>query len=185
MVGFLMAFIAVILVGAGGRDQLLVAGLAARQGQRPALLIIGLVCAALAALGAIWLASSFAPKLELPVRRMMAVLALGLAALEMIVMRPKPGAAEPTESLGAFSAVLLAMQITDAARFLIFGIIMASALPGAAGLGGALGGMAVVFIGWAAGAKMHDLPLAKIRRALGIALLVLAAGLVVFLRQSA
>lgn len=178
MTGFLVAFIATFLLGVGARDQVLIAGLSARQGQRPALLVIALASAALAALAAMWLASSFAPQLAPPARRMLAILALALAALEMIVLRPKAAPHEPTNSLGAFAAVLLAMQVLDAARFVLFAIAVASILPGAAGLGGALGGMAVVAIGWAEGQALLDLPLARIRRWLGAAVLLAAAVLV-------
>lgn len=171
MTGFLLAFIATILLGLGARDQMLVAGLAARQGQRPALLLVGMVSAVLAAGAMQWLAQGFAAELSPRARWMLAVLALGLAALEMIVLRPKPAPAEPTASLGAFALVLLTVQLTDAARFLLFAIVVAAVLPGAAALGGALGGMAVVAIGWAAADLLPGLPLARTRRGLGLALL--------------
>lgn len=183
MLGFLLALIATVVVGLGARDQVLVAGLAARQGQRPAVLGIALVSSALAAAGAVWIAGAVAPQLAVPVRQMLAALALGLAGLEMLVFSPKPSPAEPTNSLGAFGIVLLAQQLIDAARFVLFGIVVASLLPGAAGLGGALGGTAVVAIGWGAGQALLDLPLRRIRRLLGAALVLLAAVLVLLLRH--
>lgn len=177
MTGFLLALIAIFVAGLGARDQVLIATFAARQGQRPALLLVALVSVALAAAAAIWLAGAFAPGLTIPVRRMLAVLALGLAAIEMIVSWPRRAPAEPTQSLGAFGIVLLAQQLTDASRFLLFALSVASIWPGAAGLGGALGGGAVVLVGWAGGQALLDLPLVRIRRWLGGALLVLAVGL--------
>ena len=96
MTGFLLALIATFLAGFGGRDQMLVASFAAQQGQRPALLLVGLLSAGFAAAAAIWLAGSFAPQLAPPVRRMLAVLALGLAALEMLLTRPGRRLVEPT-----------------------------------------------------------------------------------------
>jgi Ca2+/H+ antiporter, TMEM165/GDT1 family len=185
MNGFLLAFIATVLAGLGARDQMLVAGLSARLGQRFSLLLIGLASAALAAAGAVWLAGSFAPLLPPPARRMLAALALGLAALEMLLWRIRATPAEPTRSLGAAGLVLLGLQLTDAARFLLFAIVVASLLPGAAGLGGALGGMVVVGIGWAGGQALLDLPLARWRRWLGAALLLLAIGLGLFIRAGA
>jgi Ca2+/H+ antiporter, TMEM165/GDT1 family len=182
MTGFLLAMIATFLAGFGGRDQVLVATFADRQGQRPALLLVALVSAVLAAGTAIWLAGAFAPGLTLPVRRMLAALALGLAALDMLLIRPRTSPQEPTQSLGAFGIVLLSQQLMDASRFLLFAISLASILPGAAGIGGALGGAAVVTLGWAGGRSLLDLPLVRIRRWLGGLLLVLAAGLVVFFR---
>ena len=184
MTGFLLAMIATFLAGFGARDQVLVATFAERQGQRPALLLVALASAVVAAAAAIWLAAAFAPELTAPVRRMLAVLALGLAALEMLLSRPHRRPDEPTQSLGAFGIVLLAQQLTDASRFLLFAISVASILPGAAGLGGALGGAAVVVVGWGGGRALLDLPLLRIRRWLGGALLVLAAGLVVLFRMT-
>lgn len=184
MTGFLLAMIATFVAGIGARDQVLVAGFAHRQGQRPALLLVAMACAALAAIVAIWLAGSFAPDMTPPVRRMLAVLALGLAALEMLLTRPRKQAEEPTQSLGAFGIVLLAQQMTDASRFLLFAISVASLLPGAVGIGGALGGAAVVAAGWAGGRSLLDLPMVRIRRWLGGALLVLAAVLIAVFRQS-
>ncbi len=183
MLGFLLALIATVLAGTGARDQVLVAGLAAKLGQRPSLLAISLVSSALAAAGAVWLAGAFAPRLAEPVRQMLAVLVLGLAALEMLAFPPRPGPAEPTHSLGAFAIVLLAQQLTDATRFLLFGIVVASLLPGATGLGGALGGMAVVAFGWSGGQALLGLPLRRIRRWLGAVLLVLAGVLIFLLRR--
>lgn len=177
MTGFLLAMIATFLAGFGGRDQVLVAGFAARQGQRPTLLLVALASAVLAAGAAIWLAGALVPQMAPPVRRMLAVLALGLAALEMLLIKPGRRPEEPTQSLGAFGIVLLAQQLTDASRFLLFAIAVASTLPGAAGLGGAVGGAAVVTLGWAGDRALLDLPLVRIRRWLGGALLVLALGL--------
>ncbi|MFN3516282.1 MAG: hypothetical protein ACK4YM_03865 [Novosphingobium sp.] len=185
MTGFLLAFTATILAGLGARDQVLVAAIAARLGQRFSLLLIGMTSAALAAAGAVWLAGSFAPRLPPAARQMLAALALALAALEMLLWRVRPAPAEPTRSLGAFGVVLLGLQLTDAARFLLFAIVVASLLPGAAGLGGALGGMVVVAIGWAGGQGLLDLPLARWRRWLGGALLVLAIGIGLLLRLGA
>lgn len=177
MTGFLLALIAIFVAGFGGRDQVLVAEFAERQGQRPALLLVALTSAVLAACAAIWLAGAFVPQMTPPVRRMLAVLALGLAALEMLLIKPGRTPKEPTQSLGAFGIVLLAQQLMDAPRFLLFAISVASTLPGAAGLGGAVGGAAVVALGWAAGQALLDLPLQRIRRWLGGVLLVLAVGL--------
>lgn len=177
MTGFLIAFIVTVLLGLGARDQMLVAGLAARQGQRPALLIVAMLSAALAAIAAVWLASNFAPLLAPPAQRMLAVLALGLAALEMLLLRPRRAPDEPTQSLFAFGVVLLAQQVLDAARFVLFAIVVASRLPIAAGLGGALGGIAIVTLGWAGGAMLDRYRLPTVRRWLGGALLACAAAL--------
>lgn len=183
MTGFLLSLMATLVLGLGSRDQVLMAGFSARMGQRPSLLIVGIISAVAAAAGAVWLAGSFAPLLEPAARKMLAVLALGLAALEMIVIRPKPLPGEPTQSLGAFSLVLLSLQLTDAARFVLFAIVVASLLPAASGLGGAIGGAAIIAAGWAAGNALLALPLTRIRRWLGAALLLIAAVLFFAVRQ--
>lgn len=182
MTGFLLAFLAIVVAGTGARDQLLIAALAARQGQRPALLLVAAASAALAAGAALWLAASFAPQLASPARQMLAVLALALAAVEMIALRSRRVPVEPTQSLGAFAVVLLALQLTDAARFVLFAIAVASLLPGAAALGGALGGIAVAAIGWAGGAEWLAQPLQRVRRGLGVVLLIVAGTLGLVLR---
>lgn len=174
--------LATVIVGVGARDQMLVAALSARLGQRPALLLVALASSVLAAGAAFWLAGRFAPQLDAPTQRMLAVLALGLAALEMLLLRPRALPAEPTQSLGAFATVLLAQQVLDAARFLLFAIVVASPFAVAAGLGGAIGSMAVVAIGWAAAGDLLALPLRSIRRWLGGALLIVALGLFVVFR---
>lgn len=174
MIWFLLAFLAIVLVGIGARDQLLVATLSARQAQRPALLLISSGSAGLAAFAVLWLGSNFAAQVDPAARPAFAALAMALAAIEMLVIRPRAVPAEPTASLGAFAIVMLARQLTDAARFLLFAIIVASPFPGATALGGALGGMTIVAIGWGAGQSLVELPLRRVRQAVG-AILLLAA----------
>lgn len=43
MTGFLFAFLACLIAGIGARDQLTVAALAVRQGQRPLLLVVAVL----------------------------------------------------------------------------------------------------------------------------------------------
>ncbi len=182
MSGFLFALVAALLAGFGARDQTIVAGIAARHGGRVAVLLVALCSTVVAAGGAVWLAAAFAPQLTPPAQTMLAVLALGLAALDLLLSRrPKPPK-EPTHSLGAFGIVLLAQQLTDASRFLLFAIAVASVMPLAAGLGGALGGMAVVTLGWLGADDLLRLPLAAVRRWLGAALLLVSIGLFFALR---
>lgn len=176
MTGFLFAFIAALLAGIGARDQLTVAGLAARNGQRIGLLAVAVACAAVTAAIAGWAAGLAVPLLEGNERagQILIAVALGFAGAEMLVLGARPPPEEPTQSLGAAAIVLTAHQLTDAARFFIFAIAAATAAPISAGAGGAIGGIAVVALGWIAA---EDMPLrlaSRVRRGLGVLALLLA-----------
>ena len=174
MADFLFALLAVLIAGLGARDQVLVAGMAERQGPRPGILLVGLAAAAASAAAAGWLGAVTAPLLIPRARTLLLAMVLGLAALELLFMRPRRTAKEPTNSLGAFAVVVLAQQLTDAARLLVFGLAAASAVPQLAALGGAVGGGLSVLGGWLAAQHLRGLPLVAIRRGLG-AVLALAA----------
>lgn len=179
MATFLLALLAALVAGVGARDQLLVAWIAARQGQRPLLLVTAVVVALLSAGLAGWAGMLAAPQLVPQARGVLVAMALGLAALELLVLRPKPRPAEPTASLGALAVVLLARQLADAARLLIFALAASSAVPLFAIAGGMLGCAATAVLGWGGGDKLADLPLGRIRAGLGLLLAAIAAYLVV------
>ncbi len=174
MASFLFALLAVLIAGLGARDQVLVADLAARQGPRPAILLVALLAAAASAAAASWAGAITAPLLIPRARAMLLAMVLGLAALELLVVRPRRSADEPTNSLGAFAVVLLAQQLTDAARLLVFALAAASALPQLAALGGAVGGGLSLLGGWLAAQHLHRLPVVAVRRGLGLVLAGLA-----------
>ncbi|WP_374527183.1 hypothetical protein [Novosphingobium sp.] len=174
MAGFLFALLACVVAGIGARDQLIVAGLSARQGRRVTALVVALASAAGTAWVASWAAREMGLRVDAPTRQMLAALVLGIAALEMLLIRPGRVPEEPTDSLGAFALVLFAQQLTDATRFLLFAIAAASGTPGAAGLGGAIGGAVVVLAGWIGGEDLLTLRLTGIRRVLGLVLLAIA-----------
>ena len=176
MSGFLFAFIAALLAGIGARDQLTVAGLAARNGQRLGLLAVAVLCAAMTGVIAGWAAGLVVPLLEGNARagQVLIAVALAFAGAEMLVLGARKPPEEPTQSLGATGIVLTAHQLTDAARFFIFAIAAATAAPIPAGAGGAVGGIAVVALGWIAA---EDMPLklsSIVRRSLGVVALLLA-----------
>ena len=166
--------LAVLIAGLGARDQVLVADLAARQGPRPAVLLLAVLAAGASAAAAGWAGAITAPLLIPRARIMLVALVLGLAALELLFVRPRGIAKEPTHSLGAFAVALLAQQLTDAARLLVFALAAASAVPQLAGLGGAVGGGLSVLGGWLAAQHLRNLPLVAIRRGLGLGLVGLA-----------
>lgn len=176
---FLFAFLAVALVSTGGRDQMLVARLAERLGQGAGLLAAGV--AASAASAALMAAAGLSLALVLPgaAADMLVAIALLFAAFEL-VRRPNPKLPEePTRSLFATFVVLLARQVGDAARFLVFAFA-AGGSAWLAGAGGALGGAAALALAWAVGPELQRAPLRSIR--LMLAACVAAAAIVTALQ---
>lgn len=175
MTGLLFALLATLLVGIGARDQVLVAQLAERQGARPSLVLVASASGMAAAGLAAWGGAQVAGLMVGNARWFLVALALGLAGLELIVLAPRDAPTEPTHSLGAFAIVIFAMQLTDAARFLVFALAALTRAPLTTGLGGAVGAVLVIGAGWMV---IGQLPwLGRVRRALGAGLLLLAAGL--------
>lgn len=177
MTGLLFALLATLFVGIGARDQMLVARLSERQGSRPALLLVAICSGVLASAMAAWGGTQVAELMGGRARLLVVAMALVLAGLEMLVLAPRRAPAEPTHSLGAFALVIFAMQLTDAARFLVFAIAVLTRAPLTSGLGGAIGAMMVVTAGWAAFALLRSPRLVWLRRALGLALLLIGLAL--------
>ena len=175
MSGLLFALLATLLAGIGARDLLIVAGIAARQGPRPGLLAVAVATSLATGAAAAYGGALLAPLMGGTARLMFAALALALAGAEMVIFSARRMPDEPTRSLGATAIVLTAHQLTDASRFLVFAIAVATRAPISAGLGGALGGACVVLAGWLAAGNLPARHLARIRRPVGGVLLVLAA----------
>lgn len=175
MAGFLFTFLAVMLAGLGARDQAAVAGLTMRQGQRPAVLAVAVAISIATAAASAWAATAIAPQLAPRARAIMAALALGFAAVEAGFLKPRPHPHEPTNSLAALGVVLAALQITDAARFLVFAIALATAATIPAALGGALGGAVALAVAWAEPALFTDPRLRTARRIIAGLFAVLTA----------
>ncbi len=171
MTGFFFAFLACLLAGVGARDQVIVARLVERLGARVALLATALGTACLASAVAVWGAVRIADIMPLRARLVLVALALALAGLEALLLKPPRAPDEPTRSLGAAGLVLLAQQLTDSARFLIFAIALGTLAPVPAGLGGALGSGAALVAGWLAGGELFQPWLGRARRLLGAALI--------------
>jgi putative Ca2+/H+ antiporter (TMEM165/GDT1 family) len=168
---FLFAFAAVALVSLGGRDQLLVARLAQRLGRSGGLLAIGALASALSALLMAAAGLAMALLVEGPAADVLVAFGLLIAAGELAWQRGSKLPEEPTRSLFATLIVLLARQVGDAARFLVFAFAASGSAWGAAA-GGALGGCAALAIGALAGGDIAHWPLRPLR-------LVLAAGLAI------
>jgi len=178
MAAFLFTLLAALVAGLGARDQMLVASLAARRGAGIGLLTVALTVAVLSAGIAGWAGGLVAPQMTPRARTLLVAMALGLAAFEMLVLRPRRAAAEPTESFGALAVVLLAHELTDAARLLVFAIAAASAVPALALAGGMAGCGASIALGWSAGDMLLRLPLVWLRAGLGVALALVAVYLI-------
>lgn len=173
MTGFILALVAVLLSGLGARDQLTVAALSRNIGPRPAALIAGIVvcCATAAFMG--YAAMLITPLLAAPARLFLAALALGFAGLEALILPPLREAKEATHSLFAQTVVLLAHQLTDAARFLIFGVALAADAILPAAIGGGIGGVLLLAAAWSAPEAFTWDRLRWVRRGLGVVMLLL------------
>ncbi len=147
MSAFYLTLLAVLLSGLGARDQMTAAGLSKHHGKRPGIFISAIIVVIGTATFAGWAATLIIPVMEPNPRVFLCAVTLAFAAAELLVMVPRAPKGEPTHSLGAFSVVMLANQLTDAARFVVFGIAVAMYAPIPAAAGGALGGM--VLLGWA------------------------------------
>lgn len=177
MAAAFLAFLASVLAGAGARDQMLIAGLAARRMLSPVLLVVAVLTAAFAGAALAKAAEVLAPLLSPDARVMFAGMAAGIAGIECLIIGPRKTPEEPTRSVFAAAIVLLAHQLTDGARFLVFAIAVATAVPDAAAIGGAAGGVATVVIGAMAGEALLTGRLRQARRAIGVVFLLVGAWL--------
>jgi hypothetical protein len=174
MSAFYLTFLAVLLATLGARDQVTVAALALRQGSRPSALLVGVAVSLVSAAFAAWAASVVAPLFPPKARLVTAALALAVAGAESLWPFTARKPQEPTASLGALAMVLLAHQVTDAARFLIFAIAVAMAAPLAAGSGGAAAGAAAIAVGWMLPEVFTASRLRAVRWGVGVLLLIVA-----------
>lgn len=154
MPGFFLSLVAVLLVGFGGRDQLLVAQLSERLGASRNLLALALAASIITAGFATAAGIAVAAILPAAAKIMLVALALLLAAAELAWPWRRPEVREPTRSGFAIFVVLVAAQIGDGARFLILAIAVATGAPVLAAIGGAVGGGAALFLGWSMGAGL-------------------------------
>lgn len=178
MPALFLALLACALATAGGRPALLIGRLSGTLGDGAGLLAAGWITAAAASALAAWAAAWFGPLMAPAARTIFVAIALAACAVELLLVRPPAPAAEPTRSLGAISLVLFAGQLTDAARFLVLALALATGAPVSAALGGAIGSGAALTAAWALGAEWEArLPLTAIRRIVA-ALFLLAAAIV-------
>lgn len=167
MPSFFLAMVAVFAASLGARDQLLIARQSATLGRANGLLVVGVLCAIISGFALAWAGDAVAAMLPASGKRMLVAFALVFAAIELFWPVRLKRAAEPTHSLGALGIVLLARQMTDAARFCVFALAAATGSAILAGLGGALGGAAAIGAAWMMGAQLER---AAVLRAIRLAL---------------
>ena len=164
---FLLCLLLVFAIALGGRDALIMAQLADRLGRAPLLLAAGMVCAAISAGVMAWAGTTFAALLPYRAAQMLVAFALGFAAIELALPVRHKEPAEPTRSLVAIGIVLLARQLGDAARFVVFAFAALAHFPVVSALGGALAGSGALAAAWLLGAGgMARYPVAIWRRIL-------------------
>ena len=173
MDSFLFCLVLVFAVALGGRDQLIVARLSEQLDQSGQLLALGAICSAVSAAVMSWAGMTLAQILPQRAAEMLVAFALAFAAVELLwPVRLKP-MREPTRSLGAIGAVVLARQLGDAARFIVFALAAEATYPATTIAGGAIGGFGAIALGWTMGADLErKLPLRAIRLAMGAGLII-------------
>ncbi|MFL0355697.1 hypothetical protein ACI5KX_04395 [Erythrobacter sp. GH1-10] len=175
MDSFLLTLLLTFTIALGGRDQLIVGQFSDAVGRSVPLLLVGMACAMASAAVMAWAGWSIAALLPSRAADMLVAIALAIAAFELgWEVRLKP-MKEPTRSYVAIAVVLLARQISDAARFVIFAFAAQAVYPVTTIIGGALGGAAAIALGWFAGqAALETFPLRYLRFALALCSIVAA-----------
>ena len=179
MNGAIFALVACFLATIGARDQMLLAALTVRQGWRTSLVVMalmtGAVASAVAAVVALEAVGLFNHKVQLVI----AAIGLALAGGESLLRRPRRIPDEPTSSLFAAMLVLLADQVTDPARFIIFAFTISTGEPIQAAAGGVMGCGAALVLGAFHAERLiqskHTIPIA--RRLAGVLLLMAAVAI--------
>ena len=176
MPAFLIALLLGVLASTGGRDQLLVAQLSASFRKPLPVLVVAWISNALTGTAAVVAGAWLAPMMPPGGKLILLAIALGFAAVEMAwhSLR-KPAPKEPTRSLVAMLIVLLAHQLGDAARFILFALAVWSASTELVAAGGILGTGAALTLAWLSGAALPASPVLRIVRPLTAALLAVAA----------
>lgn len=173
MSGLLLTLFATLMAGLGARDTVLAGRISAANGRAGGLISVALVCAAVSsALSGVG-AAFVLPLLTPDARVMLAGMALALAGAEALVLRPGRKPVEPTHSLGAFALVLLALQVTDPVRFVVFGLGVGTAAPVAAAIGGTVASAVLLAVAISLPDLAESAQLRLARRGVGAVLLLI------------
>ena len=149
--------------------------MAEQRGASLPVMAVGLVSSATTAILAVWVGALLGSTMSDSAERMLTAIALLLVAFELCWWRTPRKAHEPTQSLGALAIVLLARQIGDAPRLILFALAAGSAAPALTGAGGAFGAAAGMTLAVSVGReRLVALPLRAMRLGLGAVAGVLA-----------
>ncbi len=168
VIPFYLTFVAVLLSGLTARDQVTVASQSREHGKRWTVLAIAMVVSVLTAAFAGWAAKLIVPLMAPAARVFLCAMSIAFAGVESLLIAPRGAGREPGQSLGMFTLTVLAHQLTDAARFIVFGIAVVMQAPITAAAGGALGGIALVGAAWAFPGLALDARVRLVRRLLGV-----------------
>ena len=168
----LFAFVAVLVVSTGGRDWQLAARLSQQLGNTTALMVAGIIASVVSAAAMAFSGSLIANLMPGQAQAMLVAIALLIAAAELAWPRKGRLPQEPTRSFLPILIVLIARQVGDAARFLVFAFAASGSVV-VAGVGGALGGIAAVAMAILAGADIQArVPLRAVRIVIAVILLI-------------
>jgi len=183
MPALFLALLTSALAMLGGGAARLTGRMRGALGGRAGLLVAAWLGAIAASALAGWAGTLLAPGMSPAAKAMFVAAALALAALELLFAHDRAVPVEPTHSLGAVALVLFAGQLTDAARFFVLALTVATGTPVFAAVGGALGSGAVLTAAWALGRDWDSrLPLRTVRRGVGAVFGVAAIAVVLAAR---
>lgn len=133
---------------------MMLAMLADRMGSAGPLLTLAWGTVIIATLVMAFAAEAVSSFLSVDTKTMVVAIAMLFAAVEVVLPNRDKAPREPTQSLFAIGAVLLARQLTDAPRFLVFAFGIFSGMPMLAALGGIMAGGAGLTAGWLLGEEL-------------------------------
>lgn len=175
MDSFLFCLLLVFAIALGGRDQLIVARFSDALERSTPLLLVGGVCALISAGVMAYAGATLAAILPPRAADMLVAFALAIAAVELAWPVRLKEMGEPTRSYGAIGLVLLARQLGDAARFMVFAFAAEATYPFVTLIGGAIGGFAAIALGWFAGSAIETrFPLRYLRIGMAVCLILAA-----------
>lgn len=173
MDAFMFTLLLTFIIALGGRDQMIIAQFSDELERTTGLLVVGFICAAGSAAAMAYAGSTLAALLPTRAANMLVAIALAFAGIELFWRVKLKRMKEPTRSYIAIGVVVFLRQFGDAARFVVFAFAAQAVYPAVTILGGALGGMAAIALGWTLGkAKLERFPLYWVRIFIGGCLIV-------------
>jgi hypothetical protein len=175
VIAFYLTFVSVLLSGLAARDQVTVAVQSRALGRRESHLAIAGIVSVLSAAFAGYAAYLIVPLMAPAARVFLCAMAVAFAGVESLSIAPRGSDRETGRPTGLFLLTMLVHQLTDAARFIVFGIAVAAQAPITAAAGGALGGIVLVGMAWAYPAMVLNARVRLARRLLGLGFVLIGA----------